>query len=105
MAKKYVSLGNLSIASELLDFVNNELLPGTGISKKKFWAGLDKCVHELAPKNKNLLEFREILQKKIDIWHRDKKGKKINTKNTLNFLKEIGYLKKEKKNFKFKLKM
>jgi len=104
MAKKYISLGQLSIASELLTFVNNELLPGTGISKKNFWHGLDKCVHELSPKNKNLLEFREILQKKIDIWHRDKKGKKINSKKYLNFLKEIGYLKKERKKFKIKTK-
>jgi malate synthase len=102
MAKKYISLGKLSIASELLDFVNNELLPNTGINKKEFWSGLDKCVHELTLKNKNLLEFREILQKKIDIWHRDKKGKKINTKKYFNFLREIGYLKKEKKKFKIK---
>ena len=104
MPKKYVSLGQLSIASELLAFVNNELLPGTGISKKKFWNGLDKCVHELSPINKNLLEFREILQKKIDIWHRDRRGKKINTKKYLNFLKEIGYLKKEGKKFQIKTK-
>ena len=100
MAKKYVFIGQLSIASELLDFVNNELLPGTGISKKKFWYGLDKCAHELATKNKNLLEFREILQKKIDIWHRNKKGKVINAKKYLNFLRDIGYLKKEGKKFK-----
>ena len=65
MAKKYISLGRLSIAFELLNFVNNELLPGTGVSKKKFWQGLDKCVHELFPINKNLLAFREILQKKL----------------------------------------
>ena len=57
MAKKYVFIGQLSIASELLDFVNNELLPGTGISKKKFWYGLDKCAHELSTKNKNLLRI------------------------------------------------
>ena len=99
MAKKYISLGQLSIASELLDFVNKELLPGTGISKKIFWSGLDKYAHELSAKNKNLLEFREILQKKIDIWHRDRKGKKINNKKYVNFLKEIGYLKKEGKKF------
>jgi len=37
MAKKYISLGQLSIASKLLDFVNNELLPGTGVAEKKFW--------------------------------------------------------------------
>jgi malate synthase len=104
MAKKYSSIGKLSIANELLEFVNNELLPGTGITKKRFWGGLDKCVHELISKNKNLLEFREILQKKIDIWHRDKKGKKINYKKYLNFLKEIGYLKKSGKNFKIQTK-
>ena len=75
MAKKYIQLGRLSVASKLLDFVNTELLPNTGINKKKFWSGLDKCAHELAPKNKNLLEFREILQKKIDIWHRENKTK------------------------------
>ena len=104
MAKKYVSLGRLSIASELLDFVNNILLPGTGITKKKFWGGLDKCAHELSHKNKNLLGFREILQKKIDIWHRDKKDKKTKINIYLNFLKEIGYLKKEGKNFQIKTK-
>ena len=104
MAKKYVSLGRLSIASELLHFVNKELLPGTGILKKRFWQGVDRCAHELESKNKNLLESREILQKKIDIWHRDKKSKKINTKKYISFLKEIGYLRKEKKKFKISTK-
>ena len=104
MAKKYITVGKLSIASELLNFVNNELLPGTDVSKKKFWHGLDKCAHELVSKNKNLLEFREILQKKTDIWHREKKGKKINSQKYLNFLKEIGYLKKEGKKFKIQTK-
>ena len=53
MAKKYISRGQLSIASKLFDFVNNELLPGTGITKGNFWLGLDKCAHELSTKNKN----------------------------------------------------
>tara|TARA_E500000331_G_scaffold341547_1_gene374164 strand:- start:7110 stop:9269 length:2160 start_codon:yes stop_codon:yes gene_type:complete len=104
MVKKYRKINNLSVSSELLNFINNELLPGTGITKKRFWYGLDKCVHELSPKNKNLLEFREILQKKIDIWHRDKKSKKLNNKKYYNFLKEIGYLKKEGGKFKIKTK-
>ena len=99
MAKKYISRGQLSISTNLLEFVNNELLPGTGITKKKFWKGLEKYAHELAPKNKNLLEFREILQKKIDIWHRDKRGRKIKSKKYSSFLREIGYLKKEGKKF------
>ncbi len=99
MAKKYILLGQLSIASKLLDFVNNELLPGTGVTKENFWADLDKYAHELAPKNRKLLQFRENLQKKIDIWHRDKKGEKIDIKEYSNFLVEIGYLKKEGKKF------
>ena len=36
MAKKYILQGQLSIASSLLDFVNNELLLGTGVTEKKF---------------------------------------------------------------------
>ena len=81
MAKKYISLGRLSIASKLLDFVNNELLPDTGVTKENFWRDLDKCAHELAPQNRKLLEFRENLQKKIDIWHKDRKGEKLILKN------------------------
>ncbi len=105
MAKKYIKIRNLSVSAELARFINKDLLPGTNVSKKKFWAGLDKYAHELSTKNKNLLEFREILQKKIDIWHRDKKkGYKINPKKYLNFLKEIGYIKKVGKNFKIQTK-
>ncbi len=104
MAKKYISLGQLSIASELLDFVNNELLPGTGITKENFWIGLDKCSHELAPKNRKLLEFRENLQKKIDIWHREKKGGRIDIKEYSDFLIKIEYLKKEGKKFQIETK-
>ena len=58
MAKKYILLGRLSIASRLLDFVNNELLPGTDVNKENFWAGLDKYTHEFAPKNRKLIQFR-----------------------------------------------
>ena len=104
MAKKYISQGQLSIASELLDFVNNELLPGTNVTKENFWSGLDKSAHELAQKNRKLLEFRENLQKKIDIWHRNKKGKKIDIKEYSNFLIEIGYLKKEGEKFQIETK-
>ena len=104
MAKKYTTLGKLSIASELLDFVNNELLPGTNVTKENFWNGLDKCAHELAPKNKKLLDIRENLQKKIDDWHKNKKGEEIDIKEYSNFLVKIGYLKKEGENFQIETK-
>ena len=62
MAEKYIKIENLSVSENLLNFVNNELLPGTKTKKKNFWNQFDKCIHELAPKNKRLLELREDLQ-------------------------------------------
>ncbi|ARJ47456.1 malate synthase G [Candidatus Pelagibacter sp. RS39] len=100
MTSKYHSIGNLKVSEELLHFVNNELFNGTDISPEKFWKDFDKAVHELAPKNKELIVFRETLQKKIDKWHIDNKGKDIQIKEYKNFLKEIGYLKDEGPDFK-----
>ena len=104
MKEKYIKIKNLSVAKSLLNFVNKELLPGTKIKKDVFWNGFDSCIHELAPKNKQLLETRERLQKKIDEWHKDRKGKKIDIKKYTKFLKKIGYIKKIGKNFKIKTK-
>ena len=64
MVEKYIKIENLSVSENLLNFVNRELLPGIKIKKKNFWNQFDKCIHELAPKNKRLLELREELQKK-----------------------------------------
>ena len=100
MISKYHSINNLKVSEELLLFVNNELFNGTDISPEKFWKDFDKAVHELAPKNKELIDFRETLQKKIDKWHIDNKGKDIQIKEYKNFLKEIGYLKDEGPDFK-----
>ncbi len=100
MRSKYHSINNLKVSEELLLFVNNELFNGTDISPEKFWKDFDKAVHELAPKNKELIDFRETLQKKIDKWHIDNKGKNIQIKEYKNFLKEIDYLKDEGPDFK-----
>ncbi len=100
MISKYHSVNNLKVSEELLHFVNDELFNGTDISPEKFWKDFDKAVHELAPKNKELIDFRETLQKKIDKWHIENKGKDIQIKEYKNFLKKIGYLKDEGPDFK-----
>ena len=100
----YILQGKLSVAGALHRFINSELLPGTGIEPKKFWDGLEKYAHELTPVNKKLLEVREELQKKIDNWHKNKKGKEIDIKEYVNFLKKIGYLKKEGEKFQIETK-
>jgi len=104
MKEKYLKIKNLSISENLANFINNELLPGTKINKEKFWKGFDKCVHELAPKNKKLLQKRERLQKAIDALHIDKKDDQLNLKKYTEFLLKIEYLKKPGPNFKIKTK-
>ena len=100
MSKNYIEVNNLKVSNDLLKFVNDELLRDTGIEPKDFWSGFDKTVHELAPKNKELLKFREDLQKKIDDWHIKNKGNEIEIEKYKKFLKEIGYLVNEGPDFK-----
>ena len=104
MKEKFIKINNLSVDKILADFIDNELLPGTNISPKKFWDGFDKVVHELAPKNKELLEIRETIQKEIDLWHKKNKFEDFNLKDYKKFLKDIGYLKEEGSEFKIETK-
>ena len=102
MKKKYTKINNLSVSQALLSFVNTELLKNTKVSPEKFWLGFDNAVHELAPRNKELIQIRESLQKKIDDWHIKNKGNEVNLEEYKKFLKEIGYLKELGPNFKIK---
>ena len=89
----------LKINTKLLDFVNNEIIPGTNIKSEEFWTSFEKIVHELAPKNKQLIQKREEIQKKIDEWHIKNKGKELNKKEYLDFLKSISYVVEEQDEF------
>ena len=102
MKKKYTKINNLSVSQALLSFVNTELLKNTKVSPEKFWLGFDNAVHELTPRNKELIQIRESLQKKIDDWHIKNKGNEVNLEEYKKFLKEIGYLKELGPNFKIK---
>ena len=100
MREKYIKISNLKVSEELSKFINDELLKDTSVTIEKFWSGLEKALNELVPKNRELIKFRENLQKKIDGWHIKNKGKEINLNEYKKFLFEIGYLKKEGPDFK-----
>src|SRR5208283_2103231 len=94
-----VSAGNLRVARVLYDFVNNEALPGTDIDPDSFWAGVDKVVTDLTPKNQDLLNRRDQLQAQIDKWHRHRVIEPLDVDAYRQFLTEIGYLLPEPDDF------
>jgi malate synthase len=94
-----VTVGNLRVARVLHDFINNEALPGTGVDPDSFWAGADKVVTDLAPKNQDLLARRDDLQAQIDKWHRQRVIGPFDHAEYQQFLTEIGYLQPEPEDF------
>ncbi len=94
-----IDKNGLKISSTLFEFINNEAIPNTSVKIEDFWDKFSKVVHELAPINKALIQKRESIQKKIDDWHKTRKGKDFDKNEYINFLKSIGYLIEEKSNF------
>ncbi|MGA0952086.1 MAG: malate synthase G [Candidatus Puniceispirillaceae bacterium] len=86
------SHGGLTIATELYNFVNDDLLRGAPITAQAFWDGFDAAVHRLAPKNADLLAQRGQLQRQIDSWLKDNASGGIDQKDYEAFLTKIGYL-------------
>ena len=99
MSANYQSVNSLKVSKVLLSFINNELLKDTDITKENFWTGFEKAIYDLVPKNRELIEIRNSLQKQIDKWHIKNKGNKISIEEYKKFLKDIGYLKNEGPDF------
>ncbi|WP_019140900.1 malate synthase G [Noviherbaspirillum massiliense] len=89
----------LQVATNLYRFVEDKVLPGTGIDSASFWKGFDAIVHDLAPKNVALLAERDRLQAEIDKWHRANPGPIRDMGAYRAFLESIGYLKPQPENF------
>ncbi|MBD1142660.1 malate synthase G [Pelagibacterales bacterium SAG-MED35] len=104
MQEKYINIKSLKVSSDLVQFVKDELLKETEISPENFWAGFEKTVNELAPKNRKLISIRKDLQNKIDDWHIKNKGSEFNFEEYKKFLIEIGYLKNEGPDFQIETK-
>ncbi len=93
------TIHGLQVADELMNFVNNDVLPDTGVDRDQFWSGFAAAVEELAPVNKALLAKREELQKAIDAWLIDHRGNDFDADAYTAFLKDIGYLVEEGDDF------
>ncbi|HSW27163.1 MAG TPA: malate synthase G, partial [Burkholderiaceae bacterium] len=82
----------LQVATTLFDFIEREVLPGTGVESAVFWQGFDAIAHDLAPKNRALLAERNRLQGELDGWHSAYPGPIRDPRAYREFLQRIGYL-------------
>ena len=86
----HLSRADLSVAAPIVEFAEAALAE-SGRDIDEFWAGASAIIHELGPRNAELLAKRDELQQKIDEFHRQHPG--VPEKNAYRaLLTEIGYL-------------
>ena len=95
----FIQVGDLRVAPQLYKFINNEALPGTGVTEYQFWPGLESVLRDLMPTNHWLLAQRDTLQQQIDAWFKSRRGKAFDVKAHRAMLTEIGYLLPEGSDF------
>ncbi|MFZ2308776.1 MAG: malate synthase G [Rhodoferax sp.] len=86
------TIHRLQVASNLHQFIETQVLPGTGVASDAFWAGFDAIVADLAPKNIALLAERDRIQTEMDAWHKANPGPIADMPAYQAFLQKIGYL-------------
>ncbi|WP_296183908.1 malate synthase G [Pseudomonas sp. UBA1879] len=89
---EFVNSHSLKVAANLKRFVDEEVLPETGLSSEVFWADFDSLVNALAPINRELLIERDRLQTQLDKWHKSNPGPVTDMPAYIAFLDSIGYL-------------
>jgi len=82
----------LQVATELHRFVEEKVLPASGVASETFWKGFDTIVTDLAPRNVALLAERDRLQSELDAWHKKNPGPIADMPAYRAFLEKIGYL-------------
>ena len=95
---QYVNVHRLQIDRRLYDFVETEALPGTGVQNDAFWSGFDRLIHDLAPRNAELLHRRDTLQRQLDEWHLENRDR-FDFAAYKTFLLAIGYLEPDVEDF------
>ena len=87
-----IEKSGLKVAAELVDFIDRQVLPGTGIGADAFWQGVAAIFDRFAPRNAALLAKRDAMQAQIDAWHEARAGQAVDGDAYSAFLREIGYL-------------
>ena len=94
-----IVMSGLQVDAALASLVNDEILPGTGVSSEHFWQSFSDIILELAPENARLLAHREALQAQIDDWHKEHRESGYSLEAYRGFLLAIGYLQAQPESF------
>lgn len=89
---EFIQKNDLQVADILVQFIEGEALPGTGVDPADFWSGFSALVNDAGPENRALLEQRETIQAQIDAWHIERRASPHDHEAYCAFLREIGYL-------------
>lgn len=89
---EYVAFDQIQVDRRLLEFVEKQALPGTGIDSALFWRGVEAILARFTPHNRALLERRDHLQQQIDAWHSAHPGRSEDISAYHQFLEKIDYL-------------
>ncbi|MCU0930599.1 MAG: malate synthase G, partial [Serpentinimonas sp.] len=92
MTTPRTTVHRLQVATALHQFIEEQVLPGTGVQSAAFWQGFDAIVADMAPRNLALLAERDRLQLELDKWHSANPGPIQNMAAYRQFLETIGYL-------------
>ncbi|MES2339065.1 MAG: malate synthase G [Pseudomonadota bacterium] len=87
-----IDKAGLGVAAVLADFIDDTVLPGTGLAREPFWAGVADIFRRFAPDNAALLATRDRMQAEIDGWYAQRAGLPIDQADYQAFLRDIGYL-------------
>jgi len=95
----YIEKSGLKVDRLLVDFVETEAIPGTGVAAEQFWSGLAGLVAEFMPRNRAALALRDTIQTQVDDWHKANGPVGADPAGYQAFLKSIGYLVDEPADF------
>ena len=87
----FVVKNELKIDQELVRFIVEEALPGTGVDADGFFAALSAIVNDLGPRNRALLRKRDAFQAQLDAWYLEHDGPGDPAAYEA-FLRAIGYI-------------
>ena len=90
---------SIKINEAFRHFIDNEVMPLTNVDPDQFWQNVQSLIDDLAPRNRELLAKRDLMQQQIDEWHKNNDYQTTDIEAYKDFLKEIGYLVEEGEDF------